>query len=502
MAAKYDLVVIGAGPGGYVAAIRAAQLGMKVACIEKSRTLGGTCLNVGCIPSKALLDSSELYHLAKERFKKHGITLDGLKLDLPAMLARKDEVVKGLTDGVRYLFRKNRVETIFGAGRVSSPASVQVALNEGGSLDLEAGHILLATGSEPASLRFSTVQRPDGRRSDRAACCSDKIPEHLVVVGAGYIGLELGSVWKRLGAKVTVLEFLPRIVPTADQEMGDLLKKSLTKQGLEFHLETKVTGASLEGARAKVQAEKKDGTSLSFDCDRVLVAVGRRPFTQGLGLAEVGVSVDPKTGKVPVDDHYRTVVPTISAIGDMIDGPMLAHKAEDEGIAVAELLAGKKGHVNYDTIAGVIYTWPVLASVGLTEEQAKQAPGWKYKVGKFPFLANGRAKAMDETEGLVKILADAVNDRVLGVHILGPRASDMIAEAVAVMEFAGSAEDIARTCHAHPTLSSKRFGRPPSPWMVARSTVDHPGTIVERNESRCTLLIDEPSSRLVSSVRA
>jgi dihydrolipoamide dehydrogenase len=345
VAAKYDLVVIGAGPGGYVAAIRAAQLGMKVACIEKSRTLGGTCLNVGCIPSKALLDSSELYHLAKDRFKKHGITVDGLKLDLAAMLARKDEVVKGLTDGVRYLFRKNRVETIFGAGRVSSPASVQVALNEGGNLNLEPGHILLATGSEPVSLPFlpfngQTVVDSTG------ALLFDKVPDHLVVVGAGYIGLELGSVWKRLGAKVTVIEFLPRIVPTADQEMGDLLKKSLTKQGLEFHLETKVAGASLEGARANVHAEKKDGTSVSFDCDRVLVAVGRRPFTQGLGLAEVGVSVDPKTGKVPVDDHYRTNVPTISAIGDLIDGPMLAHKAEDEGIAVAELLAGKAGHVN------------------------------------------------------------------------------------------------------------------------------------------------------------
>ena len=323
------------------------------------------------------------------------------------MLARKDEVVKGLTDGVRYLFRKNRVETIFGAGRVSSPTSVQVALNEGGSLDLETGHILLATGSEPVSLPFLPF---NGRTvvDSTGALAFDKVPDHLVVVGAGYIGLELGSVWKRLGAKVTVIEFLPRIVPTADQEMGDLLKKSLTKQGLEFHLETKVTGASIEGDRANVHAEKKDGTSLSFDCDRVLVAVGRRPFTQGLGLAEVGVSVDPKTGKVPVDDHFRTKVPTISAIGDLIDGPMLAHKAEDEGIAVAEILAGKPGHVNYDTIPGVIYTWPELASVGLTEEQAKQR-GLNYKVGKFPFLANGRAKAMDETEGLVKILADAVD---------------------------------------------------------------------------------------------
>jgi dihydrolipoamide dehydrogenase len=451
VAAKFDLVVIGAGPGGYVAAIRAAQLGMKVACIEKGRTLGGTCLNVGCIPSKALLDSSELYHLAKERFKKHGITVDGLKLDLAAMLARKDEVVKGLTDGVRYLFRKNRVETIFGAGRVSSPTSVQVALNDGKSLDLETSQILLATGSEPVGLPFLPFNGQTVVDSTGALLFA-KVPDHLVVVGAGYIGLELGSVWKRLGAQVTVIEFLPRIVPTADQEMGDLLNKSLTKQGLKFHLETKVTGALLEGAGVKVHAEKKDGTSLSFDCDRVLVAVGRRPFTQGLGLAEVGVAVDPKTGKVPVDDHYRTNVPTISAIGDLIDGPMLAHKAEDEGIAVSELLAGKPGHVDYNTIAGVIYTWPELASVGLSEEQAKQG-GLNYKVGKFPFLANGRAKAMDETDGLVKILADAVTDRVLGVHILGPRASDMIAEAVAVMEFAGSAEDIARTCHAHPTLS-------------------------------------------------
>jgi dihydrolipoamide dehydrogenase len=451
VAAQFDLVVIGSGPGGYVAAIRAAQLGMKVACVEKGRTLGGTCLNVGCIPSKAMLDSSELYHLAKERFGKHGIKFDAIKLDLAAMLARKAEVVKGLTDGVRFLFKKNRVETIFGMGRVSSPNSVQVTLNEGGSLDLQARHILLATGSEPASLPSLPY---NGRTvvDSTGALSFDKVPDHLVVVGAGYIGLELGSVWRRLGSKVTVIEFLPRIVPTADQEMGDLLKKSLTKQGLEFHLETKVTGASIEGDRATVHAEKKDGKTLDFECGRVLVAVGRRPFTQGLGLAEAGVSVDSKTGKVPVDAHFRTNVATISAIGDLIDGPMLAHKAEDEGIACAEIVAGKPGHVNYDTVPGVIYTWPELASVGLNEEQAKQK-GLMYKVGKFPFLANGRAKAMDETEGLVKILADAATDRVLGVHILGPRASEMIAEAVMVMEFAGSAEDIARTCHAHPTLS-------------------------------------------------
>ena len=451
MATEFDLVVIGAGPGGYVAAIRAAQLGMKVACVEKSRTLGGTCLNVGCIPSKAMLDSSELFHLAHERFNKHGIKIDGLALDLRAMLARKDGVVKGLTDGVRALFRKNRVETVFGTGRVSSPTTVSVALNESGKVDLRAGHILLATGSEPAALASLPF---DGRTvvDSTGALCFEQVPDQLVVVGAGYIGLELGSVWKRLGAKVTVIEFLPRIVPTADREMGDLLQKSLVKQGLEFHLETKVTGASIEGDRAVVHAEQKDGTKASFPCERVLVAVGRRPFTQGLGLSEAGVSVDPRTGKVPVDARYRTNVPSISAIGDLIEGPMLAHKAEDEGVAFSEILAGKAGHVDYDTVPGVIYTWPELASVGLDEEQARQR-GLNYRVGKFPFVANGRARAMDETEGLVKILADAVTDRVLGVHILGPRASEMIAEAVMVMQFAGSSEDIARTCHAHPTLS-------------------------------------------------
>jgi dihydrolipoamide dehydrogenase len=451
VAAQFDLVVIGAGPGGYVAAIRAAQLGMKVACVEKGQTLGGTCLNVGCIPSKALLDSSELYHLAKERFGKHGIKFDAIKLDLPAMLARKAEVVKGLTDGVRFLFKKNRVETVFGTARVSSPTSVQVTLSEGGSVDLQTRQILLATGSESVNLPFLPCNGQIVVDST-GALSFDKVPDHLVVVGAGFIGLELGSVWRRLGSKVSVIEFLPRIVPTADDEMGELLKKSLAKQGLEFYLETKVTGASIKGARATVHAEKKDGKKLDFECERVLVAVGRRPFAQGLGLAEVGVTVDPKSGKVPVDAHFRTNVPTISAIGDLIDGPMLAHKAEDEGIACAEILAGKAGHVNYETIPGVIYTWPELASVGLNEEQCKEK-GLAYKVGKFPFVANGRAKAMDETEGLVKILADAKTDRVLGVHILGPRASEMIAEAVMVMEFAGSAEDIARTCHAHPTLS-------------------------------------------------
>jgi dihydrolipoamide dehydrogenase len=451
VAEPYDLIVIGAGPGGYVAAIRAAQLGMKVACVEKRASLGGTCLNIGCIPSKALLDSSELYHLARHRFGKHGIKAEGLSLDLPAMLKRKDEIVKSLTDGIRFLFRKNKIDSMAGTGRLTSPQTVSVAKSDGGTIDLEAGHILLATGSEPAPLPFLPF---DGKAivSSTEALSFEKVPEHLVVVGGGYIGLELGSVWKRLGAKVTVIEFLPRIVPVADIEIGELLFKSLKRQGLEFHLETRVTGAKVEGSRVTVSAESEDGKALSVSCDRVLVAVGRRPYTESLNLEGVGVKVEPRTGKVEVDSQFRTSVPTILAIGDLIQGPMLAHKAEDEGIACAELLAGKPGHVDYNTIPSVIYTWPEMASVGITEEQAREQ-SLEYTVGKFPFLANGRAKAMDETEGLVKILADAATDRVLGVHIIGPRASEMIAEAVTTMEFAGTAEDIARICHAHPTLS-------------------------------------------------
>jgi dihydrolipoamide dehydrogenase len=446
----YDLIVIGAGPGGYVAAIRAAQLGMKVACVEKRATLGGTCLNIGCIPSKALLDSSELYHIAQERMGRHGIKVGNLALDLSKMHARKDDVVKGLTDGVRFLFRKNKIEAITGAARLASATSVAVRGSDGNETTHEAKHILLATGSAPVALPFLPF---DSRVvvSSTEALAFDRVPRHLVVVGAGYIGLELGSVWRRLGAQVTVIEFLPRIVPVADIELGGLLQKSLVKQGLAFQLETKVTGAQVRGDQATVTAQAKDGKTLTYECDRVLVAVGRRPYTEGLDLAKAGVNVDPKTGRVLVD-HFRTNVPSILAIGDLIDGPMLAHKAEDEGIACAEILAGKAGHVNYDTIPSVIYTWPEMASVGLTEEQAKER-GRPCRVGKFPFMANGRAKAMDDTEGLVKIIADAQTDRLLGVHILGPRASDMIAEAVTTLEFGGSAEDIARICHAHPTLS-------------------------------------------------
>ena len=451
MAERYDLVVIGAGPGGYVAAIRAAQLGMKVACVEKRPALGGTCLNIGCIPSKALLDSSELYHLAHQRFAKHGIKVSGLGLDLPAMLARKDEVVKGLTDGVRFLFRKNKIDAVSGEGRLASPTSVVVKGADGKETTLDTKHVLLATGSTPIELPFLKF---DGKRvvGSTEALDFDAVPKHLVVVGGGYIGLELGSVWKRLGARVTVIEFLPRIVPIIDSQLGAILHKSLAKLGLEFQLDTKVTGAKVEGDNVKLTAQTRDGKSLMIECDRVLVAVGRKPYTEGLGLDAVGVKADPKTGKVQIDKHFRTSVASVSAIGDLVDGPMLAHKAEDEGIAFAELLAGKAGHVDYETIPSVIYTWPEVASVGITEDQAKERQV-DYKVGTFPFVANGRAKAMDETEGLVKVLADAKTDRVLGVHIIGPRASDMIAEAVTTMEFAGTAEDIARICHAHPTLS-------------------------------------------------
>ena len=467
MAERYDLVVIGAGPGGYVAAIRAAQLGMKVACVEKAAALGGTCLRVGCIPSKALLDSSEFYHLAEAKFARHGIKVGGLEIDLPTMHKRKDGVVKGLTDGVAYLFKKNKITPVFGTATLTSPTAVKVAGNDGKSVDLEAGHILLATGSEPINLPFMPF---DGNTivSSTEALCFDKVPNHLLVVGGGAIGLELGSVWRRLGSKVTVVEFLPRIVPSSDFEVGDILRKSLTKQGLEILTETRVSGAEITpNGGAKVTAQDKENKTLTFACDKVLVSVGRRAYSEGLGLAEAGVTADPKSGKVPVDKHFRTNVPTISAIGDLIAGPMLAHKAEDEGVAVAEIIAGQAGHVNYDVIPSVVYTAPEIASVGRTEEELKSA-GIDYKVGKFPFTANGRARAMLHTDGFVKILSAKSDDRVLGFHIVGFGAGEMIHEGAVLMEFGGSAEDLARTCHAHPTMSeavreaamAAAFGKP------------------------------------------
>lgn len=458
MSQKFDLVVIGGGPGGYSAAIRAAQLGKTVACVEKraGKALGGTCLNVGCIPSKALLDSSELYETALHKFARHGIKADGVSFDLSQMMKRKDDVVKALTGGIAGLFKKYKVTPLYGTGRLTSPTTVSVT-GEGGETTLEAGHVLLATGSDSTELPFLKF---DGKNvvSSTEALAFEQVPKRLIVVGAGYIGLELGSVWARLGSKVTVLEFLPRILPIADGEVATQVQKLLTKQGLEFHLDTKVTGAAVKqgvlspGGSVTVSAETKDGKKLEFVGDKVLVAVGRRPHTAGLGLDEAGVVYDKKTGRVSVDKQFRTNLPTVSAIGDLIDGPMLAHKASEEGVVFAEQLAGGKPHVNYDAIPSVIYIWPEVASVGKNEEELKAA-GVKYKVGKFPFLASGRARAMDDTDGFVKVLTDAATDRVLGVHILGPRASELIAECVTVMEYKGSAEDIARCTHAHPTLS-------------------------------------------------
>lgn len=453
MADQYDLVVIGGGPGGYTAAIRAAQLGLKTACVEKrpNKALGGTCLNVGCIPSKALLDSSEAYEHTLHKLARHGVKVGSVALDLDTMLKRKDKVVGELTGGVGFLFKKYGVTPVYGAGTLLKGNTVEVTAADGSKSTLEAKNVLLATGSESAELPFLKF---DGKYivSSTEALTFNPVPKHLIVVGGGYIGLELGSVWKRLGAKVTVIEFLPRILAISDGEIATEVHKLLAKQGFEFHLETKVTGAKVSGDSVTVTAQGKDGKELSVTGDRVLVAVGRRPFTAGLGLDAAGVKTDPKSGRVEVDAHYRTNVPGVYAIGDLVTGPMLAHKASEEGVVFAETLAGMKPHVNYDAIPSVIYIWPEVASVGLTEEQLKEK-GVEYRVGKFKFAATGRAKAMDEQDGFVKVLADAKTDRVLGVHILGPRASDLIAECVTIMEYKGSAEDIARCTHAHPTLS-------------------------------------------------
>lgn len=448
--AAFDLVVIGGGPGGYVAAIRAAQLGMSVACVEKRATLGGTCLNVGCIPSKALLDSSEWFSVIGSHAGKHGIKVGAPQLDLQAMIGRKDAVVKELTQGVSFLLKKNKVEVYQGTGKVAGVGSVLVELSSGEKTKLSCKNILLATGSEPVNLPFLPF---DGKNivSSTEALCFEKVPDHLILVGAGYIGLELGSVWRRLGSKVTVVEFLPRILAIADAEMAGLLHRSLEKLGMVFQLGTKVTGYTLERGMVNLKCEA-DGKPLSLKGDKVLVCVGRRPFTKGLGIEELGILPDVKTGQISVDANYQTKVPGVFALGDLVAGPMLAHKAEDEGVAFAERLTGLKTHVDHATIPSVIYTWPELASVGRNEEELKSA-GISYKVGKYPFKPNARAKCMGEDEGMVKVLADASTDRVLGVHIFGPRASDLISEAVTIMEFRGSSEDIARICHAHPTLS-------------------------------------------------
>jgi len=445
--AVYDLVVIGSGPGGYIAAIRAAQLGLRVACVEKDRTLGGTCLNIGCIPSKALLDSSEHYQAIRNGLGAHGIKIGAVELDLPAMMARKDKIVKGLTQGVAGLFKKNKVERLTGTARLVAPDKIEIT-NGDTPQTVSARRILIATGSAPVELPGLPF---DGERiiCSTAALSLKQVPPRLLVIGAGAVGLELGSVWQRLGSQVLVVEFMDRIVPGMDRQIGQQLQKALQKQGMRFQLQTTAKGAAIGNGTARVTLESQ-GKAREEECDIVLVAVGRRPFTEGLGVRELGIAVDER-GRIKVNEHYATTVPNIYAIGDVIAGPMLAHKAEDEGVAAVERMAGQAGHVNYDAIPNIVYTWPELASVGMSEEQA-QSQEIQFKVGTFPFLANARARCMDETEGGVKILADAKTDRVLGVHILGPRASDLIAEAALAMEFGASAEDIARAVHAHPTL--------------------------------------------------
>lgn len=461
----FDLIVIGGGPGGYVAALRAAQLGMKVAVIDKRSSFGGTCLNIGCIPSKALLDSSELYHVAKNKMVNHGIGVGKVTLDLGIMMKRKSQVVKSLTDGINFLLKKNKVTAYTGAGKLLGPNKVEVAKADGTSETIEGKNILLATGSVPIELPFLKIDHSHVVDSTDALAFTD-VPKHLIVVGGGYIGLELGSVWARLGSKITVLEFLPRILPVTDGEIAGMVKKSLEKQGMEFQLETKVTGVKIAGRQVEVSAIGKDGKEAWFTGDKVLVAVGRKPFIDGLGLQELGVKHDAKSGRLEVNERFQTNVPTVYAVGDMIAGAMLAHKASEEGVAVAEILAGKLAHVNYDTIPSAIYIWPEVASVGQTEEQIKES-GRAYKVGKFPFIASARAKAMDESEGIVKVITDAKTDRVLAVHIFGPRASDLIAEAVAIVEFQGSAEDIARIVHGHPTLSESVAEAARAAWSGA-----------------------------------
>ncbi|HTK13024.1 MAG TPA: dihydrolipoyl dehydrogenase [Xanthobacteraceae bacterium] len=446
----YDLIVIGTGPGGYVCAIRAAQLGMKVAVVEKRATHGGTCLNIGCIPSKALLHASEMFDEASHSFAGMGIGIGKPKLDLAALLKFKDEGVDGNVKGVDYLFKKNKIEPHIGAARIVAPGKVEVTAADGKKQTLETKAIVIATGSDVAPLKGITV---DEKRiiSSTGALSLEKVPEHMLLIGAGVIGLELGSVWRRLGAKVTVVEFLDGILPGMDGEVRRQAQRIFEKQGMVFKLSSKVTGVDASGKTLKATVEPaKGGTPETIEADVVLVCVGRVPYTQGLGLDEAGVKKDER-GRVAVDAHFATNVPGIYAIGDVIAGPMLAHKAEDEGVAVAEILAGKAGHVNYDVIPSVVYTAPEIAVVGKSEDELKQA-GIAYNVGKFPFTANGRAKVNHTTDGFVKILADAKTDRVLGVHIIGADAGNMIAEAAVAMEFGASSEDIARTCHAHPTL--------------------------------------------------
>lgn len=446
MAETFDVIVIGSGPGGYVCAIRAAQLGLKVACVEKRATLGGTCLNIGCIPSKALLQSSENFHQAAHGLQDHGISVGEVKLDLARMQARKGEVVSANTKGVEFLFKKNKITWLKGEASFTGPHEIAV-----GGQAYTAAHIVIATGSESVPLKGVDIDEKQIVTST-GALELDRVPGHLVVIGGGVIGLELGSVWRRLGADVTVIEFLDRITPGLDTEISTAFQKILAKQGIVFKLGHKVTGAKTGKTGVTLTVEPaKGGAAETIQADIVLLAIGRYAYTGGLNLAAAGVAVDER-GRVVTDHHFATNIPGIYAIGDVIAGPMLAHKAEDEGVALAERIAGQAGHVNYDAIPSVVYTWPEVAAVGKTEEELKAA-GIAYNVGKFPFMANGRARAMGDTDGFVKILSDKATDRLLGAHILGPDAGTLIAELTTAIEFGASAEDVARICHAHPTLS-------------------------------------------------
>ena len=451
MSELYDVVVIGAGPGGYVCAIKAAQLGLKVACIEKRDTLGGTCLNVGCIPSKALLHASEVYHQAEKVMGKFGVKTSGVSLDLPAMMAHKNKTVGDLTKGIAFLFKKNGVTPFYGSGEITAPDTVKVALNAGGEQEIKAKNIVIATGSDVISLPGVEIDE-ETVVSSTGAIKLPAVPKKMIVIGGGVIGLEMGSVWSRLGAEVTVIEYLDRILPGTDGELAKSFQKTLEKQNIKFKLSTKVTSVTKKDGGCVVEVEPANGGDKeTLSADVTLVSVGRKPYTDGLGLEKANIPRDNK-GRVEIDDRFRTAHKNIYAIGDAVRGAMLAHKAEDEGVAVAEIIAGQHPHINYDAIPNVIYTWPELSSVGHTEEDLK-AQNIPYKIGKFSFAANGRAKAGLNDEGFIKILSHKETDRVLGAHMIGPDVGNMISEAAMAIEFKASAEDIARTCHAHPTTA-------------------------------------------------
>jgi len=448
---QYDVIVIGSGPGGYVAAIRCAQLGLKTACIEKYSTFGGTCLNVGCIPSKALLDSSEHYYNAAHSFKTHGINLENLSVDIEQMMKRKTEVVQKNTSGITFLFKKNKIDSFQGVGSFKDKNTITIKKADGTEQEITGTNVIIATGSKPSSLPFIKTDKKRIITSTEALTLTE-IPKHLILIGGGVIGLELGSVYARLGAKVSVIEFMDSIIPTMDKSLGKELQKVMQKQGVEFYLGHKVTGATVKGNEVAVTFDSPTGEKKELKGDYCLVAVGRIAYTDNLGLDKIGITVEERGRKITVNEHLETSVKGVYAIGDVIRGAMLAHKAEDEGTLVAETIAGQKPHINYNLIPGVVYTWPEVASVGQTEEQLKEH-GIKYKTGSFPFRASGRAVASGDLDGFVKVLADAVTDEILGVHIIGPRAADMIAEAVVAMEFRASAEDVSRISHAHPTYT-------------------------------------------------